>query len=70
MDFDLIRHKIKLIINPILSIDKNIKSSNLFDIKNKFDDFELKLNFRTPQHISITFKRNIFSKNGDSVVVI
>ena len=70
MNFHKFRHNLKLKINPFLSIDKNIKSSNLFDIKNKFDDFELKLNFRTPQHISLTFKRYIFSKNGDSVVVI
>ena len=70
MDFDLIRHIVKHIINPLLSMDKKLKSSNLFYLKNKFDDFQLKLNFRAPQHISLTFKKYIFSKNGDSVVVI
>ena len=70
MNFHRIRNNINLKINPFLSIDKNRKSSNLFDTKNKFDDFELNPDIKTPQHISLTFKRYIFSKNGDSVVVI
>ena len=70
MDFELIKHKIKLIINPFLSFDRKLKSSNLFDIKNEFDGFEINPDIKTPQHISLTFKKYIFSKNGDSVVVI
>ena len=70
MDFHKFRHNINLKINPFLSLDRNIKSSNLFDIKNKFDDFDINPDNKTPQHINLTFKRYIFSKNGDSVVVI
>jgi len=70
MNFHELRHNLKLKINPFLSIDKTLKSSNLFGASLKFDDFIKKLIFETPQHISITFIRYIFSKNGDSVVVI
>ncbi len=70
MNFHKFEHRIKNKIDPFLSFDKILKSSNLFDAKNKFDDFKLKLIFKTPKHIRMTFKKYIFSKNGDSVVVI